>query len=103
MKARVFMPWFEKLNKAYQILMVVGGLFGILGTCLGVAGAITVRVMDARIRYQVEPIREMSEYALRASGLWEGFIKDQEEKERDRKAMEGRRAARQGLEPWRAN
>jgi hypothetical protein len=42
----------------------------------------------------------MSEFGLRASGQWDAFIEFREKKDRERKAIDGRRASRIQIEPW---
>jgi hypothetical protein len=94
------MDWFERLNRLYQVVVIMVFGLGLLGTFMGAAAAVSVRILDAMVSAQVQPVRDMVEFELNASGRWSDYLRFQEQKERERKAFESRRAAGLPTEIW---
>lgn len=97
------MDWFDRLNRFYQVVFMTVAVLSLLGAFMAAAATISVHVIDAMISDQVQPVREMVEYQMTRNGSWDDFIREQDRKARERKAVESRRAAGQVPNLWRNN
>lgn len=87
-----FMPWFEDLNRVYQIVVIALFFLGVLGTALTAGWSFWTAMLDARIRRHVDPVADMVEFSLKASGQWDAYLEEKAHQERDRRAREARQA-----------
>ena len=103
MKAKPLATWFSKLETIYQFLIVVGGILGIVAGGLATTAGLSVRVVREIVREEVGPVRDMSEFNLRASGKWDEYVREREKQEKDRKVIDGRRASLPDNTRWMPN
>lgn len=87
-RPRIFLPWFENLNRAYQVALIALSFLAFFGTVITAGWTFWVTVMDYRIGLRVDPVADMVEYSLKASGQWDGYLQHRAEEERDRKVRE---------------
>ena len=93
MRKRHFASWVAGLKLIHPILLTSAGILAIVSAGMATAGGISVKVIRSIVREENEPIRDMAEYNLKASGHWDEYIREREKAERDRKVIDSRRAA----------
>ena len=87
MPGKRFMPWFDNLNKAYQLLVVLGGLAGMLSGMLSIAVWVCVLAIDYRVDRRFKPLAMMLEFQFEKFGLEGEFEEFKARKEKQERAF----------------
>lgn len=93
------MPWFENLNKAYQLAVIVGFACTIIASMLSTAVAVSIFAIDYRVDKRLRPLAMMMEFQFEKFGLDTEFEEYKARREKQEKTFGGLSQGRDP-DPW---